>query len=106
MEKRSSLKSALVFFVFLLSIAVNLEDNVIARLGFDANYLMMALVAVVFTGLLAHQSVLLIVLVLFLSIGANMPADFMLNFGIDRDYFTGVLVAIVIVPLIARVFNL
>lgn len=106
MEKPSSVKSALIFFVFLLTIAINLEDNVLARLGFDANYLMMALVAVVFTGLLAHRSVLLIILVLFLSIGANMPVGFMLNFGIDRDYLTGVLVAVVIAPLLARLFDI
>lgn len=106
MEKPSSIKIALIFFVFLLSIAVNLEDNVLARLGFDGNYLMMALVAVVFTGLLAHRSVLLIILVLFLSIGANMPEGFMLSFGIDRDYLTGVLVAVVIIPLIGKLFDI
>ncbi len=106
MEKPSFIKISLIFFVFLLTIAVNLEDNVLARLGFDANYLMMALVTVVFTGLLAHRSVLLIVLVLFLSVGANMPEGFMLSFGIDRDYLTGVLVAVVMLPLLSSLLGL
>jgi len=106
MEKPSFVKIALIFFVFLLTIAVNLEDNVLARLGFDFDFLMAALVAVVFTGLLAHRSVMLIVLVLVLSIGANMPGDFLLSFGIDRDYLTGVLVAVVIIPLVARIFDI
>ncbi len=106
MQGRNPLKIALIFLILFLSIAVNLEDNVVARVGLDPNYLMMTLVAVVIAGLIAHRSMMLITLVLFLSIGANMPADLMLDYGIDRDYLTGVLVAVVIVPLLARFIDL
>jgi len=88
--------------MFLMTIAVNIEDNVLARLGFEKNYLIMALVATVVTGLIIHRHLFLIVLVLFLSVGANMPADFMLNFGLDRDYFVGALGAVIITPVAVR----
>lgn len=85
-----------------MSIGVNVGDNALSRLGFEKNYLVMALVAVVVTGLIVHKNLFLIVVVVFLSIGANMPADFMLNFGLDRDYFVGALGALLITPLAVR----
>jgi hypothetical protein len=91
--------------MFFLTVAINLDDNVLARLGFERDYLVMTLVTLVVTGLIAHRRLLLIVLVLFLSIGANMPAAFMLNFGIDRDFLVGVLCAIVLLPVLVRVMN-
>ena len=93
-------KSLLIFLILAMTVAVNVEDNVMARLRIDQDILKIALFAVVVTGLIAHQNLFLIVLVLFLSFGANMPADFMLNFGIDRDYFLGALVAIVLFPVV------
>ncbi len=96
------MKACFVFVMTLMTVAVNVDDNVVARLGFEQNYLIMALFAVVIAGLTVHRNLLLIVLVLALSTAANMPEHFMLNFGLDRDYFTGVLVAVVLVPVIGR----
>ena len=106
MEKPGFVKIALLFVVILMTIGINLEDNMINRLGFDANYLIMALVAVVFTGLLAFRNLMLIVLVLLLCVGTNMPEELMVNFGLDRDYLTGILVAIVIVPVLGKLFDI
>lgn len=106
MDRPGIVKIILIFVVMVMTVAINLEDNFIARLGFDSNYLVITLVAVVFTGLLAYRDLMLIVLVLFLSIGANMPEEFMQNLHIDRDYLTGVLIAIVIVPIIGKVLDL
>ena len=106
MDKPGILKVVLLFIVLMMTAAINMEDNFIARLGVDSNYLMMALVAVVFTGLLAYRNLLLIVIVLFLCVGANMPQDVMQNFGIDRDYLTGILVAIVLVPVLGKILDI
>lgn len=106
MQASKLMKLILIFLVFLLSIGVNMEDNVMARLGLEANYLMTGLIAVVFAGLLMHEKVILVVLVVALSVAANMPEDFVMNFGVDRDLLLGVLVAMVIVPSIARFFDL
>ena len=96
----------LIFLLLAMTIAVNVEDNVMARLGFDQSFLRIGLIAMVVTGLIMHRKLLLIVLVLFLSVGANLPADFMLNFGIDPDIFLGALVAIVLLPVLIRLFDL
>jgi len=99
------MKGVFIFLVLMITAAINLEGNIIARLGFEPTYLIMALVAVVMTGLVMHRNLALVVLVLFLSIGANMPDGFMLNFGIDRDILTGILGAIILVPFIAKIVD-
>ena len=99
-------KGLLIVLILAMTIAVNVEDNVMARLRIDQNFLKIALIAMVVAGLIMHRNLFLIVLVLFLSFGANMPADFMLNFGIDRDVFVGALVAIVLLPVVTRILNL
>ena len=99
-------KGLLIFLVLVMAIGVNVEDNVMARLRIDQNFLRIGLIAIVVTGLIMHRHLALIVLVVFLSVGANMPADFMLNFGIDRDFFVGVLVAIVLLPVVTSTLNL
>ena len=98
-------KGLLIFLVLTMTIAVNVGDNAMARLGFDQNYLLIGLFATIITGLIMHRNLFLVVLVLFLSIGANMPADFMLNFGMDRDYFVGALGAIVLSPIVVRIMQ-
>jgi len=99
------MKGIFIFLVLMMSIGINVEDNVLARLNLEQNYLMVALIAITITGLIRHRHLLLITLIFFLSIGANMPADYMLNFGIDRDYFVGVLGAIVLLPFINRIIS-
>ncbi len=96
------LKFALVFFMILMTTATNLPDNMIARLGFDADVMLGTLAAVVITGLIHYRRLLFIVLVFFMSLAANMPADFLLNFGLDRDILTIGLVALVLTAPVAR----
>lgn len=73
----------------------------IARLGFDANYLLAALAAIAIAGLIIHRSLLLILLVLACSIGANLPEDIVSYIGMDRDVLFATLIALVLVPFIA-----
>lgn len=105
MDASNLVKSGFIFLVLFITTAINVEDNVIARLGFEPTYLVMTLVAVVITGLVMHRNLMLVVLILFLSVGANMPAAVMSNFGIDRDILTSILAAIIILPFIARMFD-
>lgn len=92
----------LVFIVLFLTISINLPDSIISRLGFDADILMAALVAVILTGLLQHKNLLLIILVVFCSLFANMPDEIMHSWGLDSDYFFGILIALVITPIGAK----
>jgi hypothetical protein len=96
------LQGLVIFFLFMITLAINVDDNVLARMGFSNDYLMVTLVSMVVAALLAYRHLALIVLVLFLSLTANAPADFLLNFGMNRDLILGTLVAIVIAPIAHR----
>jgi len=96
------MQAAFVFIILFLTISVNLPDSIISRMGFDADILMAALVAVVITGLIQHKNLLLIILVIFCSIFANMPDEVMQKWGLDNDYFFGILVALVVTPIGAK----
>jgi len=98
------MQGLVIFFLFMITLAVNVEDNVLARMGFNNDYLMLTLISMVAAALLVYRKIALVVAVLFLSLAANAPVEFLLNFGIDRDLITGTLVAIVVVPLAGRVF--
>ena len=92
------MKAVLVFIVLFLTMAINLPHGMISRVGFDANYLMAALAAVVLTGLLMHRQLFLIVLVVFACIAANMPDEMMKSWGLESNYFLAVLIALVVLP--------
>ena len=97
------MQAALIFFILFLTIAVNLPSSVIARMGFDANLLMAALVAVVITGLISNRKLFLVVLVVLSSVIANLPADVVKSYGLDPDIIFGLLVALVVLPIGAKV---
>ena len=92
------MKAVLVFIVLFLTMAINLPHGMISRIGFDANYLIAALAAVVLTGLLMHRQLFLIVLVVFACIAANMPDEMMKSWGLESNYFLAVLIALVVLP--------
>lgn len=92
------LQAALVFLISFLSIAINLPDSVIARVGFDPDYLMAALVAIAITGLTMHRRMFLVVLVVFCSVAANLPADLISSWGLDKDYIIATLIVLVLLP--------
>lgn len=75
----------------------------ISRIGFDANYLMAALAAVVLTGLLMYRQLFLIVLVIFACVAANMPNEIMQQWGLESNYFLAVLIALVILPIGSKI---
>lgn len=97
-QARMKLKFFLFALIIFLSIAINLPDSMIARLGLDANYLFAALTAIVIAGLSAHRSMLLVILILVCTIGANLPETVTEHMGLDRDILFATLVALVIVP--------
>ena len=99
------MKALLVFIVLFLTITINLPHGMIARVGFDANYLIAALAAVVITGLIMHRQLFLIVVVLFLCGAANMPGEMMQHWGLEKDYFLAVLIAMVVLPVGSKIAN-
>jgi hypothetical protein len=97
------MQAVLIFIILFLTIAVNLPTSVITRMGFDANILLAALVAVVIAGLISNKNLFLVVLVVTSSVIANMPGDIVSSWGLDQDIVFGVLVALVVLPIGAKV---
>jgi ABC-type spermidine/putrescine transport system permease subunit I len=97
-------KFILVFLVLLMVIAINLPQGAIAGLGFDANYLIAVLTALVIAGLVSSQKLGLIVVVVCAAIAANVPREVADSIGYNRDIMLAVLIALVILPFVARQF--
>lgn len=95
-------KAIVVFITLLLAIGINLQDNMIARTGFESGVLTAVLVAIALTALLAYRSVVLIVAIVALVVGANLPADVAAGIYLDRDILLATLVAILLMPFLQR----
>ena len=96
------MKSIFIFIVLFLTVAVNLPEGMLKQFGYDADILVAALVAVVFTGLLQHRQVFLIVLVMICALAVNVPEEMIREYGMNPDYILGVLVALIVLPVGAK----
>jgi hypothetical protein len=87
------------------TLLINVDDNLLARLGLTANYGVAALAALLVAMLVAGRKLPVVVLVVILSLIANMPQEFPLNFGMNREVFFGLMVSLVIAPYLAHIFD-
>ena len=94
-----------LFMVFLVTLALNLDDNIVARLGFSANYGIIFVLAVACTAFIAGRHAAIVAIAVIFSLNANMPLDFSLNLGFDRDLYAGLMAALVLQPLLTRVLE-
>ncbi|VAW84193.1 hypothetical protein MNBD_GAMMA18-1924 [hydrothermal vent metagenome] len=86
--------------------ALNMSDSFIVRLGFEANYLLVAGVSLLIASLAMNQHILIVVVVLVLALGAGVPEGTAENIGYDRDVILAALVAVIVLPLIRDFFDL
>ncbi|MCB1646377.1 MAG: hypothetical protein KDI36_13035 [Pseudomonadales bacterium] len=105
MELALFVRIAVLFLVFLATLGLNLGDNLMARLGFDGNLVLVLLTATVFTFFVAGRHAMIVAAVIVFSLITNMPSDFSLNFGYDRDYYAGIMLALVFQPLLMRALD-
>ena len=96
---------AILFLLFSVTLSMNLDDNLIARLGFSVNLGLILVLATTCTLFVARRRELIVALIVFLSLNANMPADFSLNLGYDRDLYGGLMLALLLQPLLMRVLD-
>jgi len=104
MEIINLLRAGTVFLIFAVTLALNVGDNLLSRLGVD-NLGLVFLGALVITLFLAGRHAFIIAAAVLLSLNANMPSDFALNFGFDRDYYAGLMMALVLQPVLGRVLQ-
>ena len=98
-------KGLLLFLMMVTSLAVNLDDNLITRLGLEMNYGLVMLAALIIAILVAGQGLTTVFLVGMLSFIVNLPAGFILNFGIDREIYFGLMTSIISAPFVAWFFD-
>ena len=105
MEVLLYVRIAILFLLFSVTLSMNLDDNLIARLGFSVNLGLILVLATTCTLFVARSRELIVALIVFLSLNANMPADFSLNLGYDRDLYGGLMLALLLQPLLMRVLD-
>jgi len=94
------LRFGLVFLVLTMSIGVNLDEGFLARLGVDPNILLVALIALITTGLIVNRHLALIVVVTVMAMGANVPIESAIAMGYDPDYLLAGLIALILAPIV------
>jgi len=94
-------KYLLIVMVLFMTVAINLPDNMISRLGFEPDYMLAALAAIVMAGFTVYRKLAAIVLIILMSLGANMPEGF-LPIEFDRDILTAGLMVVVVSPLASK----
>jgi hypothetical protein len=99
------MKILLFFVIVFVSLSVNLSDSIIGRMGFDANYLLVALAALVFSGMVARRRLIVMVAAATLAIVANLPEAMVSGYGLDRDYVAAVLIALLATPYVIEWFE-
>jgi len=86
--------------------ALNVSDSFIVRLGFEANYLLVAGVSLLIAWLTMSQHILIVIMVLILALSTGVPEETAANLGYDRDMMLAALVAIIMLPIIRDFFDL
>lgn len=95
-------KFLLIFTVLLLVIGANLSDGFLARIGLNADIMLVALGVFVIAGLIANQNLAFIVIVCLIAVAANLPEETARSIGYDSDLMFGLLVGLVLIPFLSR----
>ncbi len=88
----------LSFLIVMLSIGVNVGQNLMDQFNIERNYLIIALVAITIAGLIAHRNLMFIVLVAGLTVSINVPEPMLLERGISPDILFTTLLALIMAP--------
>lgn len=85
--------------ILFLTLGITLSQALLERIGLDTNYLLIALGALIISGLLVYRGLLLIIIAIFMSIAVNMPEEMLLQYSVDRDILIVMLMLLVIFPI-------
>lgn len=97
------MKFALYSLILFLGIGITLARETVTRLGLETNYLLIALAALLFTALLAHRSIMLVLLIIGLCVVINLPAEMLGGVVVDQDIMIASLISVIILPAVHRV---
>ena len=86
-------KSLLICVIIAGTMLLNVEDNLLSRMGLMDNYALLSVLVLLITIMATGINTFLTAVIIIFSVNTNMPTDFALNFGIDRDiYALGMLI--------------
>ena len=86
------------FLIVMLSIGANVGEHLLAQFNIDRNYLLIALIAIVIAGLIAHRNLFFIVIVAGLTVAINMPDAELIQRGLSPDILFATLLVVIIAP--------
>ena len=95
-------KFACIFLILVLVFAINVPSGMLSEFGVSPNILLVALLAMVIAGLIAHENLGLVVLVIAVALAANAPPELAASIGYSRDMMLALLVGLILLPVIAR----
>jgi len=83
-------------------LGITLSQALLERVGLETDYLLVALGALIVSGLLVYRGLLLIIIALVMSLAVNLPSDFLLQYSVDRDVLMVILLLMVVFPIGVR----
>ena len=95
----------LSFLILLLTAGITVGQEVLAALNFDANYLIITLIAIVVSLLAAHRKILYVLLIVGMSATINLPDVVLMDYGINKTILLLTLVAVITQPVASRFFK-
>ncbi|MDO9317799.1 MAG: hypothetical protein Q7V56_06335 [Gammaproteobacteria bacterium] len=97
------MKFALYGLILFIGMGITLAKEAVTRFGLETNYLLIALVALLFTALLAHRSFMLVLLIIGLCVVINLPPEMLGGVVVDQDIMIAALISVIILPAVHRV---
>ena len=88
--------------IIFMTLGITLSQALLERVGMETNYLLIALGALVLSGLLVYRGLLLIIIALLMSLAVNLPVELLAQYSVDRDILMVVLLLMVIFPIGVR----
>jgi hypothetical protein len=85
--------------ILFVTVGVTFTTILLQRLGFEPNYLFIALGAVLVAGLLVYRGVLLILLAIAISVSLSLPTELLQQYSIDRDVLIVVQILMILFPI-------
>ncbi len=95
-----------LFVIIFATLALNTQDNFIARLGFESSYLLASGIALLIAWLTLYHKTVTIVFIVILMVGSNVTAATASGIGFERDILFAALLAIIFLPLVRDFFEL
>ena len=88
----------LSFLILAMTVGINVGQHLLEQLSIDRNYLIIALIALVVAGLIAHTKLFFIVLIVALTGAINLPPEMLAQYGINPDILFATLLAVIVAP--------